>query len=31
MAALVAAHGLSLDGRSLALLCQKVENCVVGE
>jgi hypothetical protein len=31
MAALGAAHGLRLDGRRLALLCQKLENFVVGE
>lgn len=31
MSALAAAHGLRLDGRTLALLCQKVENHVVGE
>ncbi|KAL4434317.1 hypothetical protein ABPG75_000758 [Micractinium tetrahymenae] len=30
MAAVAAAHGISLDGRSLALLCQRVENSVVG-
>ncbi|EFN51717.1 hypothetical protein CHLNCDRAFT_139880 [Chlorella variabilis] len=30
MSALAAAHGLRLDGRTLALLCQKVENHVVG-
>lgn len=31
MAAVAAAHGLALDGRTLALLCQRVENSVVGE
>jgi galactokinase len=30
MSALAAAYGASLDGRRLALLCQKVENLVVG-
>ncbi|KAK9803166.1 hypothetical protein WJX72_006956 [[Myrmecia] bisecta] len=30
MKAVAAAHGLDLDGRQLALLCQKVENLVVG-
>lgn len=30
MAAVAAAHGLALDGRTLALLCQRVENSVVG-
>ncbi|KAI8470791.1 MAG: Transglutaminase-like superfamily-domain-containing protein [Monoraphidium minutum] len=30
MTALAAAHGLELGGRELALLCQKVENLVVG-
>ena len=30
MKAICAAHGVSLDGRDLALLCQKVENHVVG-
>ncbi|BDA43718.1 probable galactokinase at C-terminar half [Coccomyxa sp. Obi] len=30
MQALAAAHGVHLEGRELALLCQKVENCVVG-
>jgi len=30
MSALAAAHGVVLDGRRLALLCQKVENLVVG-
>ena len=30
MSALAAAHGLRLDGRTLALLCQKVENHCVG-
>lgn len=29
--ALAFAHGLHLEGRQLALLCQKVENLVVGE
>lgn len=31
MAALAAAHGARIDGRTLALLCQKGENAVVGE
>lgn len=30
MAALAAAYGIQLDGRQMALLCQKVENNVVG-
>lgn len=30
MSALAAAHGLAIDGRTLALLCQRVENQVVG-
>lgn len=30
MSALAAAHGISLIGRELALLCQKIENLVVG-
>jgi L-arabinokinase len=30
MQAVAAAYGVSLDGRELALLCQKVENLVVG-
>ncbi len=30
MSALVAAYGLTLSGRELALLCQKVENLIVG-
>jgi hypothetical protein len=30
MSALVAAYGVQLDGRELALLCQKAENLVVG-
>ncbi|XP_020691925.1 L-arabinokinase isoform X2 [Dendrobium catenatum] len=30
MSAIAAAHGLSIDPRDLALLCQKVENLVVG-
>ncbi|PSC73262.1 L-arabinokinase-like isoform X1 [Micractinium conductrix] len=30
MAALAAAHGARIDGRTLALLCQKGENAVVG-
>jgi galactokinase len=31
MTALSRAHGVELDGRRLALLCQMVENLVVGE
>ena len=31
MSALAAALGVELEGRALALLCQKVENHVVGE
>lgn len=31
MVALAAAYGVALEGRELALLCQKVENLVVGE
>ena len=31
MSALAAAYGLELEGRQLALLCQKLENEVVGE
>jgi hypothetical protein len=30
MRALLAAHGVTLPGRELAILCQKVENLVVG-
>lgn len=30
MSALAAAHGIALEGRDLALLCQRVENAVVG-
>lgn len=30
MSAIAAAHGLNIDPRNLALLCQKVENCIVG-
>ncbi|XP_021729256.1 L-arabinokinase-like [Chenopodium quinoa] len=30
MSAVAAAHGLDISPRDLALLCQKVENCVVG-
>ncbi|XP_031108259.1 L-arabinokinase-like [Ipomoea triloba] len=30
MSAVAAAHGLEISPRDLALLCQKVENCVVG-
>lgn len=30
MAAVAAAYGVELDGRDMALLCQKVENLVVG-
>ncbi|KAL4423228.1 hypothetical protein ABPG77_000020 [Micractinium sp. CCAP 211/92] len=30
MSAVAAAHGILLDGRTLALLCQRVENSVVG-
>lgn len=30
MSAIAAAHGLNISPRELALLCQKVENCVVG-
>ena len=31
MSAVAAAHGIELEGRELAILCQKVENLVVGE
>lgn len=31
MAAIAAAYGIQLEGRELALLCQRVENAVVGE
>lgn len=31
MSALAAAHGIELTGREMALLCQKVENLVVGK
>lgn len=31
MSALAAAYGIQLEGRELALLCQRVENTVVGE
>jgi len=31
MAAVAAACGIQLEGRELALLCQRVENAVVGE
>jgi L-arabinokinase len=30
MSAIAAAHGLSIDPRDLAILCQKVENHIVG-
>lgn len=30
MQALAAAYEIPLEGRQLALLCQKVENCIVG-
>ncbi|XP_068636633.1 L-arabinokinase-like [Aristolochia californica] len=30
MSAIAAAHGLNIPPRDLALLCQKVENCIVG-
>ncbi|XP_068641434.1 L-arabinokinase-like [Aristolochia californica] len=30
MTAIAAAHGLNIPPRELALLCQKVENCIVG-
>lgn len=30
VSAVAAAYGIELDGRKLALLCQKLENCVVG-
>ncbi|KAG9449316.1 hypothetical protein H6P81_009281 [Aristolochia fimbriata] len=30
MSAIAAAHGLNIGPRDLALLCQKVENCIVG-
>ena len=31
MSAVAAAHGIELEGRQLALLCQLVENRIVGE
>lgn len=31
MSAVAAAYGIQLEGRELALLCQRVENAVVGE
>ena len=31
MAAVAAAYSIRLEGRELALLCQRVENAVVGE
>ena len=31
MSAVAAAHDIELEGRELAILCQKVENLVVGE
>ncbi|XP_016903567.2 L-arabinokinase-like isoform X2 [Cucumis melo] len=30
LSAIAAAHGLSISSRDIALLCQKVENCIVG-
>ncbi|CAK9316486.1 unnamed protein product [Citrullus colocynthis] len=30
LSAIAAAHGLSIGSRDIALLCQKVENCIVG-